>query len=103
MSGYQASAEELADLAKQIIAVDGETQGTLRGVRSTVEGLQGIWAGAAATAFTTLMSRFDEDALKLQEALRSIADQVDGSAAAYARQEEEAAQLSSGIMNRLDG
>ncbi|SDN78978.1 WXG100 family type VII secretion target [Lentzea jiangxiensis] len=101
MAGYQASAEELATLAKDIVNVDNDTQATLRGVRSTVEGLQGMWKGAAATAFTALMARFDEDARKLQEALRAIADQVDGSAAAYARQEEEATQLSTSISQRL--
>ena len=101
MAGYQASAEELAGLAKNIIAVDEQTQGTLRNVRSTVDGLAGVWTGAAATAFTQLMARFDDDAKKLQEALRGIAEQVDASSVTYIRQEEEATNLSSTISNRL--
>ncbi|MDX8032349.1 WXG100 family type VII secretion target [Lentzea sp. BCCO 10_0856] len=101
MAGYNASAEELAALAKNILNVDNDTQATLRGVRNTVEGLQGQWVGAAAQAFTQLMTRFDEDTRTLQEALRSIAEQVDSSSVTYARQEEEAAQLSQSISNRL--
>ncbi|MCG8921146.1 WXG100 family type VII secretion target [Lentzea sp. CC55] len=101
MSGYTATSEELTALAKHIISVDNDTQGTLRNVRNTVSGLQGIWVGAAANAFNQLMERFDTDAMKLQEALRAIAEQMDSSAVAYAQQEEEATQLSSSIANRL--
>jgi WXG100 family type VII secretion target len=101
MAGYTASAEELAALAKQIIEVDSQTQGTLRNVASTVDTVRGTWSGAAATAFGQLMDRFRDDAAKLQEALRGISEQIDSSASTYARQEEEATNLSSQISNRL--
>ena len=101
MSGYAASAEELAALAKRIIQVNGETQGTLRNIQGTVDTVKGTWSGAAATAFGSLMERFQADAQKLSQALEAIAEQVDSSSATYAKQEEEAAQLSSGIMGRL--
>ena len=101
MAGYNASAEELSALAKHIVEVDQQTQGTLRAVRSTVDGLQGVWVGAASTAFNKLMERFDVDAAKLQEALRGIAEQMDETSVTYTKQEEEAAQLSSSIGQRL--
>lgn len=101
MSGYAATSEELAALAKRIIQVDGDTQATLRNVRSTVDTVRGTWSGAAATAFGALMERFGDDAAKLQEALRGIAEQMDSSATTYAQQEEEATNLSSAISNRL--
>lgn len=98
---YTASAEELAALAKQIIEVDSETQGTLRNVSNAVDTVASSWKGGAATAFANLMARFHEDAAKLQEALRGIAEQMSGSAATYIKQEEEATQLSQGISGRL--
>ena len=101
MAGYVASAEVLAALAKQIIEVDTQTQGTLRSVANTVETVRGTWSGAAASAFSNLMERFNADASKLQEALRGIAEQIDSSATTYARQEEEATNLSSQITSRL--
>lgn len=101
MSGYVASAEELAALAKRIIQVNSETQGTLRSVQSTVDGVKATWTGQASTAFSALMERFHADAQKLSQALEGIAEQIDSSSATYARQEEEATQLSSGIMGRL--
>ena len=101
MAGYAASAEELAALAKRIIDVDSQTQGTLRSIQSTVDTVKGTWVGAAATAFGSLMERFHADATKLSQALNAIAEQVDSSSATYARQEEEATQLSTGISARL--
>ena len=101
MAGYTATAEELAGLAKQILDVDSQTQGTLRSVANTVETVRGTWSGSAATAFSALMERFNADAAKLQEALRGIAEQMDASSTTYAQQEEEATQLSSTITNRL--
>ena len=44
---------------------------------------------SAATAFQNLIDRFDDDARKVQEALRAIAEQIASSADVYARQEEE--------------
>lgn len=101
MAGYTASAEELAALAKRIIDVDTQTQGTLRSVQSTVDTVKGTWSGAAATAFGSLMDRFHSDAQRLQQALQGIAEQIDSSSATYARQEEEATNLSSSINARL--
>jgi len=103
MSGYTATAEELSALAKHIVDVDNDTQGTLRNVRSTVDGLRSAWRGGAAEAFNRLMDRFDEDARRLQEALRGIAEQMDATSVTYVKQEEEATQLSSGIEGRLGG
>ncbi|KJK52647.1 hypothetical protein UK23_03325 [Lentzea aerocolonigenes] len=99
--GYGASAEELDALAKQIISVDGDTQATLRTVSNAVDGIASSWQGGAAQAFASLMGRFHEDASKLQEALRGIAEQMSGSAQTYIKQEEEATQLSTQISNRL--
>ncbi|MDT7782758.1 MAG: hypothetical protein QOF58_1177 [Pseudonocardiales bacterium] len=101
MAGYAASAEELAALGKQILDVDQATQGTLRSVRNTVDGLSSAWKGQAFTAFTQLMARFDDDAKNLQQALVGIAEQVGASADTYRKQEEEASQLSNKISNRL--
>ncbi|CAL9673346.1 ESAT-6-like protein EsxB [Actinosynnema sp. ALI-1.44] len=103
MSGYTTGTQELMQCAKDIISVDEQTQGILNQVRNTVDGVASSWQGQAATAFQTLMTRFDEDARKLQEALRAIAEQMSGSADIYARQEEEQNQSMSSLTSRLAG
>ncbi|XVV03255.1 WXG100 family type VII secretion target [Actinosynnema sp. CA-248983] len=103
MAGYTTGTPELIQAAKDIISVDESVQGILGQVRSTVDGVSASWAGQAATAFQTLMTRFDEDARKLQEALRGIAEQISGTAEIYARQEEEQNQSMSSLTSRLAG
>ncbi|MEU3650517.1 WXG100 family type VII secretion target [Lentzea sp. NPDC034063] len=95
------TSEELDALAKHIADVNDQTQGTLRQVGSTVDTLAGTWKGGAATAFANLMSRFHDDAAKVQEALMAIAEQISSSADVYARNEEEQSQSMTGITSRL--
>ncbi|GGU63431.1 WXG100 family type VII secretion target [Lentzea flava] len=101
MGSFTVGPEDLDRLAKQIIEIDGQTQGTLRQVRSTAESVRASWGGSAADAFTKLMERFDDDTRKLQEALRSIAEQISGSAKTYIENEEQQSQAVSEIANRL--
>jgi WXG100 family type VII secretion target len=95
------TAQELDALAKHIADVNDATQGTLRQVGSTVDTLAGTWKGSAATAFGNLMTRFHEDATKVQEALMAIAEQISSSADVYARNEADQEGSMSGIANRL--
>jgi WXG100 family type VII secretion target len=97
----EVTAAELDALAKRIISVDEETQGTLRQVSSSVDTVRASWTGDAATAFSNLMDRFQEDARKLQEALRTIAESIASSADVYARQEEDNSSSISNIATRL--
>jgi WXG100 family type VII secretion target len=99
----EVTAAELDALAKRIISVDEETQGTLRQVSGAVDTVRASWAGDAAVAFSNLMERFQADAKKLQEALRTIAESVASSADVYARQEDDNRSSISNIGQRLGG
>ncbi|NKE61929.1 WXG100 family type VII secretion target [Lentzea sp. PSKA42] len=101
MGTFSLTPEDLDALAKHIANVNDSTQGTLRQVRSSVEGVQSSWQGTAATAFQNLMTRFDEDARKVQEALMSICEQISSSSEVYKQQEAESEQSVSTIANRL--
>src|SRR5690349_20873446 len=99
----EVTAAELDALAKRITDVDSETQGTLRNVQNAVDQVSASWAGEAQQAFSNLMGRFHDDARKLQEALRSIAEQIASSADVYARQEEDNRSSIGGLAGRLQG
>ena len=47
-------------------------------VRGEIEQLRGFWTGAAAASFTTLMSRWDEQARQLNEVLVTLEDALAG-------------------------
>ncbi|MEV6714307.1 WXG100 family type VII secretion target [Lentzea sp. NPDC051208] len=99
----EVTAAELDALAKRIISVDESTQGTLRQVSGAVDQVGATWKGESATAFKTLMDRFNEDARKLSQALNTIAESIASSADVYARQEEDNKSSISGITARLGG
>ncbi|HEV7907965.1 MAG TPA: WXG100 family type VII secretion target [Pseudonocardiaceae bacterium] len=101
MAGYATGTQELKTAAQDILNVDESVQGVLRQLRGTIDGLSGVWAGAAAQAFNSLMQRFDDDAAKLQRALRDIAEQISGTADIYQQQEEEHSGSLGSISNRL--
>jgi WXG100 family type VII secretion target len=65
----------------------------LRRLSSLAEELGGQWRGQAATGFNSLMTRFNEDALKLQQALGDIADLLDKQANQHTHNDEEQAQM----------
>lgn len=102
MSGqFQLTPEDLDALAKHISEVNDQTQGTLRSIRGAADSVAGGWSGMAATAFQNLISRFEEDAKRVQEALMEICSQISSSADVYKRNEEDQHQAVSSITNRL--
>lgn len=70
-----------------------EVEGDLRRLSSLAEELGGQWSGSAATGFQGLMTRFNEDALKLQQALGEIADLLDKEANAHQQNDEQQGQM----------
>ena len=70
-----------------------EVEGDLRRLSSLAEELGGQWSGSAGTGFQGLMTRFNEDALKLQQALGEIADLLDKEANAHQQNDEQQGQM----------
>ncbi|GGP58314.1 WXG100 family type VII secretion target [Saccharothrix coeruleofusca] len=103
MAGYATGTPQLQQAAKDITNTNANVQGILGQLRSTVDGLAGVWVGTAADSFNKLIERFNEDARKLNEALLAIAGQMDETAVTYIQQEEEQAQEMSKIAGRLAG
>ncbi|AEA27513.1 WXG100 family type VII secretion target [Pseudonocardia benzenivorans] len=94
--GFGTSTAEMQRAGRHVLGVNEEVQADLTALRSALTPLASAWRGEAATAFSGLMARWDADARRLNEALQAIGTAVQGSAAAYQRQEEEqAAGLSS--------
>lgn len=97
--GYGTSTEEMQRAGQKVFDVNDQVQGQLSSLMSQLAPLEGAWKGQAATAFQTLIQRWNEDARKLNEALRGIGEAIQGSARTYAQQEEE----HSTTMNKITG
>ncbi|RKT57718.1 WXG100 family type VII secretion target [Saccharothrix australiensis] len=103
MTGYATGVPALENAAKDIMDTNANVQGVLNNLRNTIDGLAPAWKGSAADAFNNLMTRFNDDAAKLQEALVGIAEQITGTVQTYVQQEEEQSSEMSTIMGRLGG
>ncbi|AHI01538.1 hypothetical protein GCM10010174_08590 [Kutzneria viridogrisea] len=101
--GYGTNYQDMANLAKDIENVEQEVSASVSKLASDVAPLQSSWKGQAATAFHSLMERFDADAKKLNQALSDIANQMKTNSAGYAAQEEEQSHSLSNVASRLAG
>ncbi|GAY10161.1 WXG100 family type VII secretion target [Pseudonocardia sp. N23] len=99
--GYGTSTAEMQRAGRHVLEVNDQVQADLSALRNGLMPLAGAWRGEAASAFTGLMARWDADARKLGEALQAIGSAVQGSAAAYQRQEDEQAAGLSAIRAAL--
>jgi WXG100 family type VII secretion target len=79
--------------ATDVRSTQSEVEGDLRRLASLAEELGGSWRGQAATGFHGLMTRFNDDAQKLQKALADIADLLDKEANAHQQNDEEQSQM----------
>jgi len=102
-AGYAGTVSDFTNAHQKVTSVREDVDGTLKAVRDEVAGLQGAWKGQAATAFTTLMQRFDGDAVKLNQALQAIADQLAAAGSTYAQQEQSKHESFGNISNQLGG
>src|SRR5262245_210376 len=101
--GYTGTVQDFTDAQQKVTGVNEDVQATIKQVADTVMGLQGAWAGAAATAFQNLMGRFNDDATKLNQALLAIAEQLGAAGGTYQAQEDAKLDSFGGLSGRLDG
>ncbi|HEV7713061.1 MAG TPA: WXG100 family type VII secretion target [Asanoa sp.] len=101
--GYTGTVSDFTNAHQKVVGVKEDVEGTLKGVWDTVTGLQSAWKGAAATAFTNMMTRFDADAKNLNQALEAIAEQLMAAGSTYQEQEDSKQDVFGGLSAQLDG
>ncbi|MCM3883408.1 WXG100 family type VII secretion target [Frankia sp. R82] len=89
--------------AQHVYDVNTNIQAQLTTLITRLGALEGSWRGDAATSFTVLKLRWDEDARKLNEALRTIGDALRQSHINYSTTETTSATGFTRIAARLNG
>ncbi|MBX3094848.1 MAG: WXG100 family type VII secretion target [Cryobacterium sp.] len=75
----------------------------VRKVRGEIDQLRGFWQGGAAVAFTGLMTRWDEQATKLNDVLVTLEAALSGTEKDQAATEEQHSQTISGLGSMMSG
>ena len=101
--GYTGTVQDFSDAHKKTVGVKEDVEATLKQVWDTVMGLQGQWKGTAATAFTNMMTRFDNNAKNLNAALEAIAEQLMAAGSTYDEKEASQQDVFGGLSAQLDG
>lgn len=99
------SAEEGA-LRQGAVAVNtakGNIDRQIANVRGEIEQLRGYWSGAAATSFTQLLSRWDQESRKLNEVLVTLEEALAGTERDQAEAESQHQQTISGLGSMMSG
>lgn len=102
MDGFVTDQTVLDAKAQTMVDTNELLQDNGRKLAQAVDAVQGAWSGAAAQAFTNLMTQYQADFKNLNDALFTIAEEVSSSSADYARQEAAAAEDVSAILSTLD-
>ena len=91
--GYGTSIDTMQTAGSHVFDVNEAVQGQLSALRNQLAPLAGAWTGSSATAFQTLMVRWDENARSLNDALRAIGESIQAAGVSYdtADQDQQAA------------
>lgn len=101
MAGFDVGSVELRQAGQEMVDANENLMQQLQQLAAAVDAV--AWKGQAATAFKSLMTAFNNDAKRLNDALMNMAEQVAGSADAYEAQEQAAQESLTGITQALDG
>ena len=98
---FQTGSAEMLAAVKSMEDINAQLQKNLQTLQSEVESVSSAWKGSAATAFNTLMGKFNEDANKLNQDLSQIAEAVGTNQKAYQAQEDSAQSSMTSILGGL--
>jgi len=88
-AGYGTTTEEMARAGQRVLDTDARVQADLAALATQLTPLAGAWRGEAATAFGSLMARWETDARQLSAALRGIGEAITGSGRTYQQAEAD--------------
>ncbi|HYQ61622.1 WXG100 family type VII secretion target [Actinophytocola sp.] len=101
--GYAGTPQEFTAAHQNVVKVKEDVEGELSNLWNAISQLQGLWAGPAQKAFTTMMHRFDDDAKRLNTALEGIAEQLKAAGSTYEESEQSQMDVFGNLSSQLDG
>lgn len=102
MAQYTTSQEAMAQGAARVDEATSQIQGHISNLRSEVETMMGGWRGEAANAFVQVHDAFEQQANKINSALRQMHEALVSTHRTYGTQESNQTQTLSGLAGQIN-
>jgi len=103
MAEYSTSQEAMQQGATKVDNAAGQIQGHIQALRSEVETMLGGWKGEAAGAFVQVHDSFEQQANKINNALRQMHEALVSTHRTYATQESDQTSTLTGLAGQING
>ncbi|MGI8762159.1 MAG: WXG100 family type VII secretion target [Jatrophihabitantaceae bacterium] len=102
MAQYTTSQEAMAQGAVKVDDAATQIQGHISNLRSEVETMMGGWRGEAASSFVQVHDAFEQQANKINNALRRMHEALLSTQRTYGTQETDQTQTLSGLAGQIN-
>lgn len=103
MAQYTTSQEAMAQGAAKVDQAAAQIQAHIGNLRSEVETMMGGWRGEAANSFVTVHDAFEQQATKINNALRQMHEALVATHRTYGTQESDQTQSLTGLAGQING
>ncbi|MEY9849777.1 WXG100 family type VII secretion target [Streptacidiphilus sp. MAP5-3] len=86
---FRTTADEMRAFSSRISEVNSQIQQELSRLNNVVSSITGGWQGEAASAYSALQQKWNEDATKLNRVLSEIKDAIDNTSKQYTATEQD--------------
>lgn len=103
MSQFTTSQEAMQQGATKVDDASNQIQGHIQNLRSEVETMMGGWRGEASNAFTGVHQAFEQQATKINQALRQMHEALVSTHRTYGTQEADETSTMTGLAGQING
>ena len=103
MAQYTTSQEAMQQGAVKVDDAANQIQGHIQNLRSEVETMMGGWRGEAAGSFVQVHDAFEQQAAKINNALRQMHEALLATHSTYGTQESNQTSTLSGLAGQING
>jgi WXG100 family type VII secretion target len=103
VSQYTTSQEAMQQGAVKVDDAASQIQGHISNLRSEVETMMGGWRGEASTAFQGVHQSFEQQAAKINNALRQMHEALVSTHKTYGTQESTQTETLTGLAGQING
>jgi WXG100 family type VII secretion target len=100
---YTTNQEAMAQGAAKVDDAANQIQGQIQTLRSEIETMMGGWRGEAASAFVQVHDAFEQQAGKINNALRQMHEALVSTHQTYGTNESDQSQSLTGLAGQING